>query len=87
MISIPVWNVVRSGKVISREQDTNAVAKFYVEMLIEFAGEIEAENEEQAEQLAWTSWGAELDSPISYMNVNEITVDEIEEEDEEDDEA
>lgn len=87
MISIPVWNVARCGKVISREQDTNAVAKFYVEMLIEFAGEIEADNEEQAEQLAWTSWGDTLDSPISYMNVNEITVDEIEEEDEEDDEA
>ena len=88
MISIPVWNVVRSGKVISREQDTNAVAKFYVEMLIEFAGEIEADNEEQAEQLAWTNWGDQLDNPISYLSVNEITVEEIEEiEIEEDDEA
>jgi len=64
------------------------VAKFYVEMLIEFAGEIEADNEEQAEQLAWTSWGDQLDNPISYLSVNEITVEEIEEiEIEEDDEA
>jgi len=64
------------------------VAKFYVEMLIEFAGEIEADNEEQAEQLAWTNWGDQLDNPISYLSVNEITVEEIEEiEIEEDDEA
>jgi hypothetical protein len=57
--------------------------KFYVEMLIEFAGEIEADSEEQAEQLAWESWGDTMDSPITYSNVNEITVEEVEDEDEE----
>jgi hypothetical protein len=58
--------------------------KYYVEMLIEFAGEIEAENAEQAEQLAWTSWGDTMDKEITYSGINDIVVDELE--DEEDDE-
>lgn len=57
--------------------------KFYVEMLIEFAGEIEAENAEQAEQLAWTSWGDTMDKEITYSGINDIVVDEIEDEDDE----
>lgn len=58
--------------------------RYYVEMLIEFAGEIEAENAEQAEQLAWTSWGDTMDKEITYSGINDIVVDELEDEDEED---
>jgi hypothetical protein len=59
--------------------------KFYIEMTIEFAGEIEAENAEQAEKLAWESWGDSMDSDITYQDVVSIDVEEVE--DEEDDEA
>lgn len=59
--------------------------KFYVKMRVDFAGEIEAENEEQAEKLAWTSWGESSDATISYDGVYSIDVEEIEE-DEEDEE-
>lgn len=55
-------------------------------MMIEFSGEIEADNEEHAEQLAWTSWGDTMDSPIVYDGVYSIEVEEVdEEEDEEED--
>jgi hypothetical protein len=55
-------------------------------MMIEFSGEIEAESEEAAEQLAWTSWGETYDSPIVYDGVYSIDVEAIDEEDEEDEE-
>jgi hypothetical protein len=58
--------------------------RYYVEMMIEFAGEIEAESEEAAEQLAWTSWGETYDSPITYDGVYSIDVEALDEEDEED---
>lgn len=57
--------------------------KFYIEMMIEFAGEIEANDEKHAEQLAWESWGDSMDSDITYLNVNSISVEEVEDEDEE----
>jgi hypothetical protein len=60
------------------------MAKFYVQMRIDFAGEIEAESKEQAEELAWTSWGDTSDSDIQYDGVYSIDIDELEEEDEED---
>lgn len=60
------------------------MAKFYVEMLIEFSGEIEADSEEQAEELAWTAWGDTMDSDLTFDNVLSIDVKEVEEEDEED---
>lgn len=60
--------------------------KYQIEMMIEFSGEIEADNEEHAEQLAWTSWGDTMDSPIVYDGVYSIEVEEVdEEEDEEED--
>ena len=60
--------------------------KYQVTMMIEFSGEIEADNEDHAEQLAWTSWGDTMDSPITYDGVYSIDVEEEEqEEDEEDD--
>jgi hypothetical protein len=60
--------------------------KYQIEMMIEFSGEIEADNEEHAEQLAWTSWGETYESPITYDGVYSIDVEEQEEEDEEDEE-
>jgi hypothetical protein len=52
-------------------------------MMIEFAGEIEAESEEDAEQKAWTSWGETYDSPIVYDGVYSIDVEALDEEDDE----
>lgn len=59
--------------------------KYYVEMRIDFAGEIEADSEEQAEQLAWTSWGDSMDNPITYDGVRSISVEEMDDEDEDSD--
>lgn len=58
--------------------------KFYVEMRIDFNGEIEAESAEEAEKLAWTSWGDTMDNDITYDNVYDITVTELEEDEDED---
>ena len=60
--------------------------KFYVEMRIDFSGEIEADSEADAEQKAWTSWGDTMDSEITYDGVYSIEVEEIEEDEEDDDE-
>lgn len=58
--------------------------KYYIEMNIAFAGEIEADSKEHAEELAWTSWGDSMDSDITYLNVDSITVEEAEEDEDED---
>ena len=60
--------------------------KYYVEMRIDFNGEIEADSREDAEQKAWTSWGENTDSEITYDGVYSIDVEELEEEEEEEDE-
>jgi hypothetical protein len=64
----------------------NKLAKFYVQMRVDFAGEIEAESKEQAEELAWTSWGDTSDSDIQYDGVYSIDVEELDEEEDEEDE-
>jgi hypothetical protein len=56
--------------------------RFYVEMRIDFNGEIEAESAEEAEKLAWTSWGDTMDNDITYDGVYSIDVSELDEEDE-----
>jgi hypothetical protein len=60
--------------------------RYQVEMMIEFSGEIEADSEEHAEQLAWTSWGETYDSPIVYDGVYSIEVEAVEEEDDDEEE-
>jgi hypothetical protein len=60
--------------------------RYNVEMMIQFAGEIEADSQDEAEQLAWTSWGETYDSPITYDGVYSIEVEAVDEEDEEDEE-
>lgn len=54
-------------------------------MRIDFAGYVEAESEDEAERLAWTSWGDTMDNDITYDGVYSIDV-ELDEEDEEEDE-
>ena len=60
--------------------------RFYVEMRIDFAGEIEAESKEQAEELAWESWGDTMDADITYAGVYSVDVEELEDDEDEDDE-
>jgi hypothetical protein len=62
------------------------MAKFYVEMRIDFSGEVEADTADQAEQLAWESWGESMDSPITYAGVYSIEVEELAEDEEDEDE-
>jgi len=58
--------------------------KYYVNMMIEFAGEIEADSKEDAEQKAWTSWGDTMDNDITYDGVYSIDVEELDEDEDED---
>ncbi len=58
--------------------------KYYVNMMIEFAGEIEADSKEDAEQKAWTSWGDSMDNDITYDGVYSIDVEEVEEDEDDD---
>jgi hypothetical protein len=61
----------------------NKVARWYVEMRIDFSGEIEADTKEEAENLAWTSWGDTMDSAITYEGVYSIDLEEMDEDEEE----
>jgi len=60
--------------------------KYYVTMRIDFAGELEAENAEEAEKLAWTSWGDTMDNDITYDGVYSIDVEELEDDEDEEEE-
>jgi hypothetical protein len=62
------------------------MGRYYVQMKIDFAGEIEADSEEDAEQKAWTSWGDTMDNDITYDGVYSIDVEELEEDEEDEDE-
>jgi hypothetical protein len=61
--------------------------RYYVNMRIDFAGEIEADSEEDAEQKAFTSWGDTMDSDITYDGVYSVDVEEIEEEEDDEETA
>jgi hypothetical protein len=54
-------------------------------MKVDFAGEIEADSKEHAEELAWTSWGNTTGDDISYDGVYSIDVEELDEEEEDED--
>jgi hypothetical protein len=66
-------------------KENSIMPRYYVNMRIDFAGEIEADSEEDAEQKAWTSWGETMDSEITYDGVYSVDVEEIEDEDEDED--
>ena len=55
-------------------------------MRVDFAGYLEADSEDEAEKLAWTSWGDTMDNDITYDGVYSIDVEEVEEDEEDDDE-
>jgi hypothetical protein len=58
--------------------------KYYVEMKIDFAGEIEADSKEDAERLAAQSWGDTVNAEIGFDGIYSIDVEELEDEDEDD---
>lgn len=72
--------------IIETTRKGRQMPRYNVEMMIEFSGEIEADNEEHAEQLAWTSWGETYESPIVYDGVYSIEVEKVEEDEDEDEE-
>ena len=51
--------------------------KYKVELQITFTGEIVAESQAEAEDLAWTSWGETADAQIQYDGVNSIEVEDL----------
>lgn len=56
------------------------MGRYYVQMRIDFAGTIEADSAEDAEQKAWTAWGDTSDCDIQYDGVYSIDVEEDEDE-------
>lgn len=62
------------------------MTRYYVEMTVNFSGEIEADSKEHAEELAWREWGIETSNSISYDSVDSIEVEEVEEEEDDEDE-
>jgi hypothetical protein len=56
------------------------MGRYYVKMKIDFAGTIEADSAEDAEQKAWTAWGDTSDCDIQYDGVYSIDVEEDEDE-------
>lgn len=62
------------------------MSRYYVKMRIDFAGYVEAESEDEAERLAWTSWGDTMDNDITYDGVYSIDVELDEEDEDEEDE-
>lgn len=62
------------------------MARYYVEMKIDFSGEIEADSAEDAESKAWTAWGDTSDCDIQYDGVYSIDVEELEDDEEEEEE-
>lgn len=61
------------------------MAKYYVTLKAEFAGEIEADTEAQAEELAWTNWGVSMDDLLNYQCVDSIDIEELYEDEEDED--
>ena len=59
--------------------------RYYVQMKIDFAGEIEAESQEDAERIASQSWGDTMDAEIGFDGIYSIDLEEIEDEDEDND--
>ena len=49
-------------------------------MKIDFAGEIEADSQEQAESYAAMSWGDTMDAKIGFDGIYSIDVEELDEE-------
>ena len=50
--------------------------KYYVTIQVNYSGELEANSEQEAEQLAWVSYYEE-NAPLQYESVEEIKVEEL----------
>lgn len=83
-ISQNVTQNVRPYPYTYKQVGKENMKRYYVEMRIDFNGEIEADSKEHAEELAWTSWGDTSDCDIQYDGVYSIDVEELEEDEEED---
>ena len=59
--------------------------KYYVKVQVSYDGEIEAESEAQAEEMAWSGYYGD-DAILQYDSVYSIDVEELEEDEEEEDE-
>ena len=59
--------------------------KYYVKVQVNYDGEIEAESEAQAEEMAWHSYYGD-DAVLQYDSVESIDVEELEEDEEDEDE-
>lgn len=59
--------------------------RYYVEMEVSYQGWIEADSHEEAEALAYTSYGDTMDCDLIYDGVVAISVDEDPEPEEEED--
>jgi hypothetical protein len=51
--------------------------KYYVKVMVEYSGDVEAESEKEAEEMGW-----DFDGQLAYDGVYSIEVEEIEEEEE-----
>jgi hypothetical protein len=54
--------------------------QYYVEVRVDFSGYLEAENEDEAEQMAFTAWGEELGYDGVYSVDVELAMEDEEEE-------
>jgi hypothetical protein len=58
------------------------MAQYYVEVRVDFSGYLEAESEDEAEQMAFTAWGEDL----GYDGVYSVEVEAVMEDEEEEEE-
>jgi hypothetical protein len=58
------------------------MAQYYVEVRVDFSGYLEADTEDEAEQMAFSAWGEEL----GYDGVYSVEVEEVMSDEEEDEE-
>jgi hypothetical protein len=63
------------------------MARYNIEMTVSFAGEVEADSEHEAEQIAYSAWGDTASALIQYDSVEEVNAELIEEDDEEEEAA
>lgn len=56
------------------------MARYNVIINVCFEGELEADSEAHAEELAWTAWGTDMDAQLTYSMVDSIDVEQVEEE-------
>jgi uncharacterized protein (DUF427 family) len=61
------------------------VPTYYVKVQVNYDGEIVADSEEQAEEMAWSAYYGD-NATLEYSSVESIDVEELESEDDEEDE-